>query len=130
MKTIIATFLLLLACSVRADDPQKTIHDLSIKKAEIYSGLTKMLIKDGEKAVISETTEKLKAAMKDPDSTKFRNVRLVDFAQGKLVCGEVNSKNSYGGYVGFKQFYGNPMGYYLQSENEEENAGLYAACGR
>lgn len=34
--------------------------------------------------------------LKDPSSSEFRNV--------KGVCGEVNAKNSYGGYTGFKRF--------------------------
>ncbi|MDC5446163.1 hypothetical protein ACT4Y9_18345 [Acinetobacter baumannii] len=34
--------------------------------------------------------------LKDPESAEFRNV--------KGVCGEVNAKNSYGGYTGFKRF--------------------------
>lgn len=43
--------------------------------------------------------------MKDPDSTTFRNLRGITNAQGaKYVCGEVNAKNSYGGYVGYKPF--------------------------
>ncbi|MBC7860285.1 MAG: hypothetical protein H7Z39_16250 [Burkholderiaceae bacterium] len=43
------------------------------------------------------------AMLKDADSAKFRNVRSV--GDGLFVCGEVNAKNSYGGYVGFKKFY-------------------------
>lgn len=44
-------------------------------------------------------------SMKDPDSTKFKGVRSVKNSIGQdFVCGEVNSKNSYGGYVGFKGF--------------------------
>jgi hypothetical protein len=35
----------------------------------------------------------------DPASAEFRNV-----ANGPEVCGEVNAKNSYGGYTGFKVF--------------------------
>ncbi|WES69663.1 hypothetical protein [Superficieibacter sp. HKU1] len=43
--------------------------------------------------------------MKDPDSTTFRNLRGIINSQGvKYVCGEVNAKNSYGGYVGYKPF--------------------------
>jgi len=46
-----------------------------------------------------------KAKLKDPDSAKFRNVY---FHQGKsgvpLTCGEVNSRNSFGGYGGFQKF--------------------------
>lgn len=39
--------------------------------------------------------------LKDPDSTQYRNEQLN--ASGWL-CGELNSKNSTGGYVGFKRF--------------------------
>lgn len=41
-------------------------------------------------------------SMKDPESVRFRNVRVF---RGVAVCGEVNAKNSYGGYVGFKRFF-------------------------
>lgn len=34
--------------------------------------------------------------LKDPGSAEFRNQRG--------LCGEVNSKNSFGGYVGFRRF--------------------------
>lgn len=40
--------------------------------------------------------ESVTAVLKDPDSAEFRNQRG--------FCGEVNSKNSFGGYVGFKRF--------------------------
>ncbi|WP_286936162.1 hypothetical protein [Achromobacter sp. UBA4530] len=36
------------------------------------------------------------ATLKDPDSAKFRNQ--------KSFCGEVNAKNSFGGYTGFKRY--------------------------
>jgi hypothetical protein len=48
--------------------------------------------------------EPMKAAvadqLKDPDSAKFRKVAIV---RGS-VCGEINAKNSMGGYVGYKRF--------------------------
>lgn len=37
---------------------------------------------------------------KDPDGAEFRNVFVTPFG----VCGEVNAKNSYGGYTGYKLF--------------------------
>nr|WP_279090155.1 hypothetical protein [Comamonas thiooxydans] len=46
------------------------------------------------------------SGMKDPDSVKFRNEKLTGgwtLATSKL-CGEVNSKNSYGAYSGFVMF--------------------------
>lgn len=39
--------------------------------------------------------------LKDPDSAKFRNVKV----KWDTVCGEVNAKNSFGGYVGYRRFY-------------------------
>ena len=38
---------------------------------------------------------------KDPQSTQFQKVT---FKNG-VICGEVNSKNGYGAYVGFKRFF-------------------------
>lgn len=45
--------------------------------------------------------------MKDPGSAEFRNVKVYPKGGAKTmttVCGEVNAKNSYGGYVGFRPF--------------------------
>lgn len=41
---------------------------------------------------------------KDPESVKFRSV-ILSLADVPIVCGEVNGKNSYGGYTGFKRYY-------------------------
>lgn len=38
----------------------------------------------------------------DPDSAKFRNVRVNK--ETGVACGAVNSKNKLGGYVGFQNF--------------------------
>lgn len=40
--------------------------------------------------------------LKDPDSAKFRDLKT---SRDAFLCGEVNAKNSMGGYVGFKRFY-------------------------
>jgi hypothetical protein len=69
------------------------------------------------------------ALLKDPDSAKFRNLKLVDptvlsekgidvFA---VICGEVNGKNTYGGYSGFVPFLydGSPL---IYNENDEIDA--------
>jgi len=44
---------------------------------------------------------------KDPDAAKWRNLKFAR-AAGKdrlvILCGEVNGKNSYGAYVGFRRF--------------------------
>lgn len=48
--------------------------------------------------------------LKDPDSAQFKSL----FISGKtapVLCGELNGKNSYGGYVGYRRFYstGKPL---------------------
>lgn len=44
----------------------------------------------------SEARKNVKLTLKDPDSAKFRNQ--------SSSCGEVNAKNSFGAYTGFKRF--------------------------
>lgn len=46
----------------------------------------------------------VKAQLKDPDSAKFKLGNLLDL-KDRHYCGLVNSKNSFGGYVGFMPFY-------------------------
>jgi len=58
--------------------------------------------------------EKVTHDLKDPMSAQFRGIRPGKPAKGNAVswCGEVNAKNSYGAYVGFKKFWfaSNPGG--------------------
>lgn len=49
-------------------------------------------------------TETVTRQLRDPDSAQIRNIRLVENPGGKFYCGEVNGKNSYGGYVGYTAF--------------------------
>jgi hypothetical protein len=47
----------------------------------------------------------VRAKLKDPDSAQFQNVRFHENKDGvPMTCGEVNSKNSFGGYGGFQKF--------------------------
>lgn len=41
--------------------------------------------------------------LRDPMSAQYRDIRVVP-GQVDIVCGEVNAKNAYGGYVGFRRF--------------------------
>jgi len=56
-----------------------------------------------------QAKDAVKATLKDPESAQFRNLYTKSWT-GKAspddaVCGEVNAKNSYGGYTGFTRFY-------------------------
>lgn len=64
----------------------------------------------GEKAFIRESQARIEAQLKDPGSVQYRNL-FVSKQQGDdalFLCGEVNAKNAYGGYVGFRQFISAP----------------------
>jgi hypothetical protein len=55
--------------------------------------------------MISRVENFVKNELKDPDSAKFKNLIAGKFSDGRIaVCGEVNSKNSFGGYTGFTLF--------------------------
>jgi hypothetical protein len=63
-----------------------------------------------DKHFISTQLTVLKRSLKDVDSAKFRDVFLSKDPKGIIwVCGEVNSKNSYGAYAGFERFIGMTM---------------------
>lgn len=65
--------------------------------------------KPGEEKAIQLAEKEVSSDMKDPESTNFRYVRVAGFddANGAVVatvCGQVNSKNSFGAYNGFGPF--------------------------
>lgn len=58
--------------------------------------------KELKNAKIEMLQSKVRDTFSDPTSTQFRNTKLL--SGEKVLCGEVNSKNAYGGYVGFQGF--------------------------
>lgn len=56
-------------------------------------------------AWVEHMQDKVRERMKDPESVQFRNSRIYrGFNNSPVVCGEVNAKNSFGGYNGFSGF--------------------------
>jgi len=43
-------------------------------------------------------------ALVDPESVRFRGLFISIGLQTQVLCGELNAKNGYGGYVGFRRF--------------------------
>lgn len=57
--------------------------------------------------------EAMEIHLKDAPSARFKNIRQQK-TEAKIpgmwdICGEVNSKNSYGGYAGFETFVGSTI---------------------
>lgn len=64
----------------------------------------------------NKTKDIVLSSLKDPSSAQFQNV--------KGSCGEVNAKNSYGGYIGFRKFYVSNETPIFYGENENDTQGF------
>lgn len=70
--------------------------------ASYYAETTEDTSNDLSWIVVME--DKVRGRLKDPSSAKFSNSRVYRAIGAPLVCGDVNAKNSYGGYSGDKGF--------------------------
>ena len=58
--------------------------------------------RDPNAELLAKAEEGILSQLKDPESAQFRNLLL----NGQnVVCGEVNARNSFGGYSGFSAFW-------------------------
>lgn len=118
-------------------NPTQNLRALSMKEVRGYATEIQLFFeKNGQEKTITAAQDAAKKGLKDPDSAKFQNLRIADFDGGKVVYGEINAKNSYGGYVGYKRFVaGTSVAtiYDTSSKypdiNDAFNAGIVAACG-
>ena len=91
-----------------------------------------------DKQTLMKTLRKqLLVALKDPDSARFKDefVSLSDDAENPVwsLCGTVNSKNAYGGYVGFSRFIVTMNGMLITDTGATPSATQYAWpvwCGK
>ena len=61
---------------------------------------------DDNKEMVDKSKQIIADRLKDPDSAKFTGMVFSTVGGGPwALCGSVNAKNSYGGYVGKKQFF-------------------------
>lgn len=59
--------------------------------------------------------------LKDPGSAQYRNDRVVTNAMGlSHYCGEINAKNSLGGYTGFRRFIASKTSVTFEREDDPE----------
>lgn len=86
--------------------------------AGVLGGLSYVLYKRGspvaepqkvEQLVQSEyphaSLDQIRNRLKDPESAEFRNVKKFSYLHYMdSLCGEVNARNGFGGYVGFVRF--------------------------
>lgn len=92
-SVLVTAAVLLVGCGPSAKDLQEEAN----RKA-----------KEMEKAKIEALQSRASSSLKDPVSAQFRNIKLL--ADGTSICGEINGKNTFGGYVGFRIFAANEAG--------------------
>lgn len=57
-----------------------------------------------QSAFVAEAQTKLTSALIDPASAQFANLRIANVDGRDILCGDVNGRNRFGGYVGFTAF--------------------------
>lgn len=81
----------------------------------------------GYSSLVAKAKTAITRDLKDPESAKFRDIGIYKSATGKggvSVCGEINAKNSYGAYAGYRGFVANEDLAYVQEDGE--GGGNYA----
>lgn len=91
---------------------QQILDERAIARATRDADMAKL--KEKEKEQKQTETQKtltihrgqtvIKSKLKDPDSAQFRNVLYSDAGGTPVACGEVNSRNSFGGMSGHQRF--------------------------
>lgn len=82
---------------------------------------------EATEAQIAFAKETVAYELKDPSSAQFRNLYALSRGKGDdTACGEINGKNSYGAYVGFRKFYVYSDGKYYISDPDSALASLPA----
>lgn len=78
---------------------------------------------------VVQAKENISNTLKDPFSVQFRKLFLSHHGFEPVLCGELNAKNSYGGYVGFRRFYAtrNAQDQAIEAP-DVENRRLIAMC--
>ena len=72
-----------------------------------------------EDAVIADAKDGVRAALKDPGSAEFSE--LYRCGDSRVVTGEVNAKNSFGGYNGNTHFVYADGHVYMEGESDTES---------
>lgn len=75
-------------------------------------------------AFVSKARQLLIRDFKDPDSVKVRDAFVSKLHAGYAMCGEVNAKNSYGAYGGYRRFWvrQEPFEYRVDDQSYDKSA--------
>ncbi|MCW5669763.1 MAG: hypothetical protein KIT86_08880 [Hydrogenophaga sp.] len=107
-----------------------SVHNAAIASARsIATGGAADLRVMNEQGLMERAKVVIADQLRDPGSAQFRSLRVASYAGGVLVCGEVNAKNSFGGYAGFVRFIANASKGDIDRQSLGASAGIVDACG-
>jgi hypothetical protein len=69
---------------------------------------------------IAKAKANVTANLKDPASAQWRGL-YISGSKMPALCGEINGKNSYGAYIGFRRFYATTEILLTEIENPRDN---------
>ena len=108
--TVITILSIIFAVPVQARSVSEVEADIMLltKKSFVswHDMLNLMQKRKDDNVLIEDAQDSVRENLRDPDSAKFKDVELFRKNGLMYVCGEVNAKNAYGGYTGFKKFIG------------------------
>ena len=130
---------------VTLDDRIDQIGEESLRSVQLMAESSpRMDEPEAEERYIDAAKEAAVRDLVDPESAQFRDIEVVAYNNGYVVCGEINGKNRMGGYVGFRPFVAGLSDARLafipsprtrtssarvESVELAANRGLIAACG-
>lgn len=106
----------------------ENLRQISLSEVASYAASVKAdLLNETPQSVMEKGKKAIADTLKDPLSAQFRNVRLVQYLDGAVICGDINGKNSYGAYVGFSDFVGGTNSGTMRRTDEARYADITAA---
>ncbi|WP_157096595.1 hypothetical protein [Tsuneonella dongtanensis] len=104
-KTALALGIIGIISLVAYCTPDKAANDAAKSANAVATAKESPLANEStQMAWIGKSQEGIKAKLRDPDSAEFRDSRFYSGGSAPVVCGEVNSKNGFGGYGGYQRF--------------------------
>lgn len=103
---------------------QRSSEEIRDLKGKIAATRADTATRDSAPSVDSEVAqamELVRARLKEPASAAFGNIRIVNGPRGKVACGTVNGRNSFGGFTGMEQF---SVDFFALSEHDSGAVGI------
>ena len=116
-----------------SQEQEKRVQEY-LNLSDMFAGLNDVIYNGkSDQEIIKMVRDSVTKDFKDPDSAKFRNERVfrtrveprhretgeVIEDDGIYVCGEVNGKNSYGAYAGYRDYWGGHFLVEMESEDDD-----------